>query len=111
MKNYKIDLSALHARVGICSPGCVKVGGEKTDQPLIDPTTNKRIYWLQLKTFPLDSTGGEDVTIWAKCPSDASPVASVTDGAQVELINPSVELGDRGFSLVVEGVREIKAAK
>ena len=105
--NFSVAPTSVGIRLRGAHAGCVKRDGVKTDKPLVDLETGKRIYWTALVFFPADSVGGQDVEVLARCIGDVI----APDGALVELVNPRVELDNRGFSLIIDGVKELKAVK
>jgi hypothetical protein len=108
MLKLPLDTSPALTRLRRVSPGFVKQGGEKTNVPLLDGATGKRVWWLSLVLFPKETSGGEDVAVFARCASDSEPIA-LNDGEAplVELVGAAVSLNDRGFSLEVDGVKRI----
>lgn len=106
------DTAGINTKLKAAHRGFEKEDKVKTDRPLIDAETGLRINWLDLAVFPAKSTGGDDISIFAKCFSDDVPI-TLRDGERplVELVNPAFEITERGISLVCEGVKEIKAGK
>lgn len=109
---FLIEIANALIRVRGVFAGFEKENGVRTDKPLIDAATGKRVYWLALTIFPVGSIGGEDIELFAKCLSDDMPI-NINSGERplVELLNPTIELAERGFSLVCEGVTAIKEPK
>lgn len=106
------DLSNCMFRVSHLSQGFVKKNGVKTAIPLTDSDTGRLTWWVALKAFPLNTTGGEDVELFAKCLSDTEPLALGSgEKPLVTLAGPTVELTDRGFSLVISGLKRVSEPK
>ena len=106
------DTTSVNIKLKASHRGFEKKDGVKSDRPLIDAETSKRIHWLNGAVFPTKSTGGDDIDIFIKCLSDDDPlVLRAGERPLVELVNPSVEITERGISLVCEGVKAIKAVK
>jgi hypothetical protein len=101
-----LDLSSVSIKLKGCYPGFVKEGDRKTDKPLVDAATGKRVFWAALVMFPRGSGGGEDVSILCRFVSETRPNIEVpADGSvAVTLVNPAAVITDRGISLSFTGI-------
>ena len=107
-----INLEKIKSRVTSCTQAFVKRNGEKTSEPRIYAATNTPFYWTALKLFPENSIGGEDVGMLAICPSSTEPITLLDcEKPLVELVNPRIEITERGMTLVMDGMKRIKEGK
>lgn len=110
---FPLDLSGFDAIATSCTPAVEKRDGKKTDKPLIDKATGKRIYWTNIIIAPKQMSIGQDRLFLFGVPSEGAPVAPVGKGTPVEFVNPRIALVrgyDGGeFKFVFDALKPKKA--